>query len=151
VINLDGVGIGDQLNAYAGATVAWGAEGEVAPVSLEGGPVWLRDLAFELAGTLRHTLGTTPAESWDGFIGDWGDHIGFVEHGIPIVYLEAWQWQGEGVADPWWGAETAAGDLSHTDLDTIEAIDPATLEAAAELTAALAHVLATGATALPSS
>lgn len=149
MINVDNVGLGATLNAYAGAVVTWGGDGQSAPESVEGGPVWLRDLALAQAEALGHALGATPAESWNGYIGDWGDHIGFVERGIPVVYLEAWGWHGASVDDAWWGAETSAGDLSHTAQDRVEAIHPAVLEAAAETLTATLHALAVESVTIP--
>lgn len=67
----------------------------------------------------------------------------------PVVYHEAWRWQGEGVTDPWWGAETSAGDLSHTEQDRVEAINPAIVEATAEVLVTTTHALATETDVIP--
>lgn len=140
MINLDTVGMGPTLNAYAGAEIRW-PKGDDDPI-LEEGPVWVRDLAFDLAAEMNLPLGTSPAESYDGFIDDCSDHYPFVEAGIPVVYFDAWLW--EGAEDPWWGQETAEGDILHTADDVYENIVPERVETAAELAAATAYALASG-------
>ena len=142
MINLDSVGVGTNLNVYAGATVTW-PEDEADPPQFEGGPTWVRDTALDLAAEMDLPFGTTPDTTWGGFTGDWSDHYPFVEAGVPVAYFEAWLW--EGGEDPWWGIETEAEpEIMHTELDTIDAVVPEKVEHAAELLAATVYVIATG-------
>ena len=141
MINLDSVGVGTTLNVYAGAKITW-PEAEDAAPDIEGGPVWVRDLALDLAAELDLPFGTTPDGTWGGFTGDWSDHYAFVVQDVPVVYFEAWQW--EDAADPWWGQETAEGDVMHTEGDVYENVVPQKVENAAELLVALTHALVTG-------
>lgn len=149
MLNIDSVGAGTNLNVYAGAVVTWPAEGAAdrAP-TLEGGPTWVRDAALQLAADMGLPFGTTPADTWGGFTGDWGDHYPFVLAGVPIAYFEAWLWQG--AANPWWGQETEDGDILHTEQDIYENVVPAKVEMTAELVAATIAAIATGAAAPPS-
>ncbi|MBN1286730.1 MAG: M20/M25/M40 family metallo-hydrolase [Anaerolineae bacterium] len=146
MINIDSVGVGDALNAYAGALVTWPGEDapEDAAPEIEGGPVWVRDLALDLAAEMGLPFGTTPDTTWGGFTGDWSDHYAFVEADVPIVYFEAWLWEGEGIENPWWGAETEDGDVMHTEGDIYTNVKPAQVEMTAELVAATAAAIATG-------
>jgi len=141
MVNVDSVGLGTALHVYAGARVTWPQSGSAAP-AIEGGPVWVRDLALELAAGLGLPFGTSPDDTWGGFTGDWGDHYAFVLEDVPVAYLEAWQW--EGAADPWWGQETAEGDVMHTEGDVYDNVVPQKVENAAELLAALTLALVTG-------
>jgi len=141
MVNVDSVGLGTALHVYAGARVTWPQSGSAAP-AIEGGPVWVRDLALELAAGLGLPFGTSPDDTWGGFTGDWGDHYAFVLEDVPVAYLEAWQW--EGAADPWWGQETADGDVMHTAGDVYDNVVPQKVENAAELLAALTLALVTG-------
>ena len=102
----------------------------------------MRDLALELAAGLGLPFGTSPDDTWGGFTGDWSDHYAFVVQDVPVVYFEAWQW--EGAADPWWGQETAEGDVMHTEGDVYDNVVPQKVENAAELLAALTLALVTG-------
>ncbi len=141
MVNVDSVGIGTALHVYAGAKITW-PEAEDAAPEIEGGPVWVRDLALELAAGLDLPFGTSPDDTWGGFTGDWSDHYAFVLEDVPVAYLEAWQW--EGAADPWWGQETAEGDVMHTEGDVYDNVVPQKVENAAELLAALTLALVTG-------
>lgn len=141
MINVDSVGVGAALYVYAGAEVTWPDDGDAAP-EIADGPVWVRDLALDIAAEMRIPLRTTPDETWGGFIGDWSDHYAFVEAGAPVAYFEAWLW--EDVSDPWWGQETPDGDVMHTPRDVYSAVKPAQVEQAAELVAATAAALASG-------
>lgn len=142
MINIDSVGVGAALYVYAGAEVAW-PDGRNAAPEIAGGPVWVRDLALDLAAEMNIPLRTTPGETWDGFIGDWSDHYPFVKAGVPVAYFEAWLWEDAG--DPWWGQETRDGDVMHTQRDVYRAVKPAQVEQAAELVAATAAAIASGA------
>ena len=141
MINIDSVGVGTNLNVYAGAVVTWPDDEEAAP-TLEGGPVWVRDLALDLASQLDLPFGTSPDSSWGGYTGDWSDHYAFVLAGVPIVYFEAWQW--EPAEDTWWGQETAEGDVMHTAGDVYENVVPEKVEMTAELVSATAYAIASG-------
>jgi alkaline phosphatase isozyme conversion protein len=141
MINLDSVGVGSQLNVYAGALVTWPENGSNPP-QFEGGPTWVRDTALDLASEMGLPFSTTPDSSWAGYIGDWSDHYPFVEAGVPIAYFEAFGWQG--ADDPWWGIETPQGEVMHTEKDTIDAVVPAKVEMAAELLAAITYAIASG-------
>lgn len=141
MINIDSVGVGTNLNVYAGAEITWPDDDEAAP-EIEGGPVWVRDLALDLAAEMNLPFGTSPDDTWGGFTGDWSDHYAFVEAGIPIVYFEAWQW--EDSEDPWWGQETPEGDVMHTPGDVFENVVPEKVEMTAELVAATAYTIASG-------
>jgi alkaline phosphatase isozyme conversion protein len=142
MLNLDSVGMGTTTNVYAGATVTWPGWDEEGVPELEGGPTWVRDLALDLADEMNLSFGTSPEKSWDGFTGDWSDHYPFVLAGVPVAYFEAWDW--EAGKNPWWGQETAEGDLMHTRHDVYENIVPEKVETTAELVAATATVIATG-------
>jgi len=141
MVNVDSVGLGTALHVYAGARVTWPQSGSAAP-AIEGGPVWVRDLALELAAGLGLPFGTSPDDTWGGFTGDWGDHYAFVLEDVPVAYLEAWQW--EGAADPWWGQETAEGDVMHTEGDVYESVVPEKVEMTAEVLAAMTAAIASG-------
>ena len=141
MINVDSVGVGTALNVYAGAKITW-PEAEDAAPEIEGGPVWVRDLALDLAAGLGLPFGTSPDDTWGGFTGDWSDHYPFVLQDVPVAYFEAWQW--DGAADPWWGQETAEGDVMHTAGDVYENVAPQKVENAAELLAALTLALVIG-------
>ncbi len=144
MLNIDSVGVGTNLNVYAGAVITWPEEdAEDQSPAIEGGPVWVRDLALDLAAEMDLPFGTTPDETWGGFTGDWSDHYDFVLAGVPIAYFEAWLW--EGAEDPWWGQETEAGDVMHTEGDTYENVVPEKVEMTAEVVAATAAAIATGA------
>lgn len=141
MINVDSVGVGATLNVYAGAKITWPEDEDAAP-EIEGGPTWVRDLALDLAAELDLPFGTTPDDTWGGFTGDWSDHYEFVLQDVPVAYFEAWQW--DGAEDPWWGQETAEGDVMHTEGDVYENVAPQKVENTAELLAALTLALATG-------
>lgn len=141
MINIDSVGVGTALNVYAGAEIAWPEDEDAAP-EIAGGPVWVRDLALDLAAELNLPFQTSPDVTWGGYTGDWSDHYAFVLSGVPVAYFEAWQW--DGAADPWWGQETPEGDIMHTPGDVYTAVIPAQVEMAAELVAATAAALASG-------
>ena len=141
MLNVDSVGVGTTLNVYAGAVITWPEEEGAAP-TIEGGPVWVRDTALDLATELGLPFGTTPDETWGGFTGDWSDHYAFVLAGVPIAYFEAWQWAG--AEDPWWGQETAEGDVMHTPGDVYESVVPEKVEMTAELVAATTYAIASG-------
>lgn len=137
MINIDSVGMGTDLNVYAGAIVQ-GRNGDGSS-TFTGGPVWVRDLALELAAEMGLPFTTTPPESWDGFTGAWSDHYAFVLAGVPIAYFEAWQW-----ADtefPWWGRETPEGDYLHTERDVIANIVPEKVEMTAEVVAVTVYAI----------
>jgi len=148
MLNIDTVGVGTSTNVYAGATITWpeGEEDNAAP-TIDGGPTWVRDLALSLADTMGLTFGTTPADTWDGFTGDWSDHYPFVLAGVPVAYFEAWQWTG--AENPWWGQETAGGDVMHSAKDVYDVVVPEKVEAVAELVAATTYAIATSATLPP--
>jgi hypothetical protein len=141
MLNVDSVGVGTTLNVYAGAVITWPEEEGAAP-TIEGGPVWVRDTALDLAGELGLSFGTTPDETWGGFTGDWSDHYAFVLAGVPVAYFEAWQWFG--AEDPWWGQETAEGDVMHSPGDVYESVVPEKVEMTAELVAATTYAIASG-------
>ncbi len=141
MLNLDSVGVGANLNVYAGAEITWPDDEDAAP-EIVGGPTWVRDLALDLAAEMNLPLGTTPDETWGGFTGDWSDHYAFVLEGVPVAYFEAWLW--EGGENPWWGQETEAGDVMHTPGDVYENVVPEKVEMAAEVVAAAAAAIATG-------
>ncbi len=141
MINLDSVGVGSQLNVYAGALVTEAENGDHPP-QFEGGPTWVRDTALDLAAEMGLPFSTTPDSSWGGFIGDWSDHYAFVQAGVPVAYFEAYGWQG--ADDPWEGIETPQGEVMHTEKDTIDAVVPEKVEMAAELLAATTYVIASG-------
>ena len=141
MINLDTIGVGTNLNVYAGATITWPEDENAAPI-IEGGPVWVRDLALDLAAEMNLPFETSPADTWGGFTGDWSDHYVFVLAGVPVAYFEAWQWAG--AEDPWWGQETAEGDVLHTERDVYAAVVPEKVEMMAELVAATTYAMATG-------
>jgi alkaline phosphatase isozyme conversion protein len=141
MINLDSVGVGSQLNVYAGALVT-SLESGSNPPQFEGGPTWVRDTALDLAAEMGLPFSTTPDSSWAGYIGDWSDHYAFVEAGVPIAYFEAFGWQG--ADDPWWGIETPQGEVMHTEKDTIDAVVPEKVEMASELLAATTYEIASG-------
>jgi hypothetical protein len=138
MLNIDAVGIGDALNVYAGAEVTWPTPIDPTPI-IHPGPTWVRDLALNVAGTMGQPLRTSPAETWKGFTGDWSDHYAFVMANVPVAYFEAWQWD---TGDPWWGQETAVGDVMKTTGDVYGAIKPAQVESAAEIIAATAASIA---------
>lgn len=140
MINIDSVGVGTDLNIYAGAVIDWPADDD-AP-QIDGGPVWVRDLALGLARELGLPFITSPAETWDGYTGDWSDHYAFVLAGVPVAYFEAWQWAE--ADDPWWGQETPDGDILHTGRDVYAAVVPEKVEMTAEVVAATTATLATG-------
>ncbi len=144
MLNIDSVGVGTTLYVYAGAVVegAVAVDGATAEFYFQGGPVWVRDLALDLAAEMNIPLSTTPDETWGGFIGDWSDHYAFVEASVPVAYFEAWWW--DGAADPWWGQETPDGDVLHTEGDVYETVKPAQVEQAAELVSATTFALASG-------
>jgi alkaline phosphatase isozyme conversion protein len=146
MINVDTVGVSPYTNVYAGAKITWPEDENAAP-TIKGGPTWVRDLALSLAGTMNLTFGTTPHDTWDGFTGDWSDHYPFVLAGVPVAYFEAWQWAG--AEDPWWGQETAQGDVMHTAQDVYDVVVPQNVEAVAELVAATTYAIATSATIPP--
>ena len=141
MLNIDSVGVGTALNVYAGAVITWPEDEDSAP-TIEGGPVWVRDLALDLAAEMGLPFDTSPADTWGGFTGDWSDHYAFVLAGVPVAYFEAWQWAG--AADPWWGQETAEGDVLHTDGDVYAAVVPEKVEMTAEVVAATTYAIATG-------
>jgi hypothetical protein len=141
MLNVDSVGVGTTLNVYAGAVITWPEEEGAAP-TIEGGPVWVRDTALDLAEELGLPFGTTPEETWGGFTGDWSDHYAFVLAGVPVAYFEAWQWAG--AEDPWWGQETAEGDVMHSPDDVYENVVPEKVEMTAELVAATTYAIASG-------
>ena len=148
MLNIDTVGIGTNLNVYAGAVVTWPeADAEDQAPVIEGGPVWVRDAALDLAAEMGLPFGTSPAETWGGFTGDWSDHYEFVLAGVPVAYFEAWQW--EGAEDPWWGQETADGDVLGTERDIYENVVPEKVEMMAEVIAATTAAIATGRVAAP--
>lgn len=140
MLNVDSVGVGTTLNVYAGAVITWDEEG--AAPTIEGGPVWVRDTALDLAAELGLPFETSPQETWGGFTGDWSDHYAFVLAGVPVAYFEAWQWFG--AEDPWWGQETAEGDVMHSPGDVYESVVPEKVEMTAELVAATTYAITTG-------
>ncbi|MBN2303266.1 MAG: M20/M25/M40 family metallo-hydrolase [Anaerolineae bacterium] len=141
MINIDSVGVGTDLNVYAGAVIEW-ADDEESASDIEGGEVWVRDLALDLADEMGLPFGTTPDDAWGGYTGDWSDHYAFVLEDVPIAYFEAWQWTD--TENPWWGQETADGDVMHTEDDVIENVVPEKVEMAAELVVATTYVIAVG-------
>jgi acetylornithine deacetylase/succinyl-diaminopimelate desuccinylase-like protein len=138
MINVDTVGAGSSLNVYAGAVVTWTNNG----LEFEGGPTWVRDTALDLAAEMGQPFGTTPDESWAGYIGDWSDHYAFVLKDVPVAYFEAFGW--EGAEDPWWGIETPEGAVMHTPRDVYESVVPEKVERTAEVVAATTYVIASG-------
>ncbi|MEW6580555.1 MAG: M20/M25/M40 family metallo-hydrolase [Chloroflexota bacterium] len=141
MINIDSVGVGTALNVYAGAVITWPEDESTAP-TIEGGPVWVRDLALDLAAEMSLPFDTSPADTWGGFTGDWSDHYAFVLAGVPVAYFEAWQWVG--AEDPWRGQETAEGDVMHSEGDVYAAVVPEKVEMTAEVVAATTYAIATG-------
>jgi acetylornithine deacetylase/succinyl-diaminopimelate desuccinylase-like protein len=137
MINIDSVGIGTDLNVYAGTVVH--GENRDGSRQFTGGPVWVRDLALDLAAEMGLPFGTTPPESWNGFTGAWSDHYAFVLAGVPIAYFEAWYWTD--VADPWWGQETPEGDYLHTERDVVTNVVPEKVEMTAEVVAATVYAI----------
>jgi hypothetical protein len=146
MINVDSVGVGTDLNVYAGAEITWGEDEDAAP-TIDGGPTWVRDEALALAEQMGLPFKTSPDDTWGGYTGDWSDHYAFVLSDVPIVYFEAWQWWGSD--DPWWGQETGEGDVMHTPDDVYESIVPEKVEMASELIAATTYALATDAVTPP--
>jgi alkaline phosphatase isozyme conversion protein len=144
MLNIDAVGMGTRLNAYAGAKVIWVDEYEEELIDFYGGPMWVRDLVLDWAAEMGYAFGTTPDESWGGYIGDWSDHHAFADEDIPVVYIDAWQWEGEGVEDPWSGVETSAGDILHTSGDVYENVIAEQVEMAAEVLAFATATIAVG-------
>jgi acetylornithine deacetylase/succinyl-diaminopimelate desuccinylase-like protein len=143
MINIDSVGVGTTVNVYAGATITWPEdESEDAAPTIKGGPTWVRDLALDLAAEMNLELGTTPDDTWGGYTGDWSDHYAFVLEAVPVAYFEAWQW--EDAEDPWWGQETAEGDVMHTEGDVYESVVPEKVEMTAEVLAAMTAAIASG-------
>jgi hypothetical protein len=144
MINIDSVGVGTRLNVYAGGIVTWPeAQNDTSKVAPQvTGAVWVRDLALDLAVQMNLPFGTTPPDTWNGYTGSWSDHYAFALAGVPVAYFEAWQW--EGAKDPWWGQETAEGDVMNTAKDVYEAVVPEKVEMAAELVATTTYALATG-------
>jgi alkaline phosphatase isozyme conversion protein len=140
MLNIDSVGVGTTLYVYAGAVITWPHDDS--EPEIDGGPVWVRDLALDLAAEMNMDVFTTPSHPWNGYIGDWSDHYPFVEAGVPVAYFEAWLWDGD--VDPWWGQETPEGDVMHTRADVYEAVKPAQVEQVAELVAATAAAIASG-------
>lgn len=141
MLNIDSVGVGTTLNVYAGATITWPEDENAAP-TIEGGPVWVRDLALDLAIEMGLPFDTSPTDTWGGFTGDWSDHYAFVLAGVPVAYFEAWQWAD--AEDPWWGQETSEGDVMHTEGDIYTAVVPEKVEMTAEVVAATTYAIATG-------
>lgn len=141
MINIDSVGMGTDLNAYAGAVITWPDDEEAAP-EIEGGPTWVRDLALDLAAEMNLPFHTSPDDTWGGFTGDWSDHYAFVLEDVPVVYFEAWLW--EGGENPWWGQETEEGDVMHTADDVYENVVPEKVEMTAEVVAATTYAIASG-------
>lgn len=141
MLNIDSVGIGTTLNVYAGATITWSEDENAAP-TIEGGPLWVRDLALDLAAEMGLPFATSPTGTWGGFTGDWSDHYAFVLAGVPVAYFEAWQWTD--AKNPWWGQETSGGDVMHTGGDVYPAIVPKKVEMTAEVVAATTYTIATG-------
>jgi acetylornithine deacetylase/succinyl-diaminopimelate desuccinylase-like protein len=138
MINVDSVGVGSTMNVYAGAVVTWRNSGP----EFEGGPTWVRDTALDLAAEMGLPFGTTPDETWAGYIGDWSDHYAFVLKDVPVAYFEAYGW--EGAPNPWFGIETPEGDIMNTARDVYEAVVPEKVEMAAEVVAATTYVIASG-------
>jgi len=141
MLNVDSVGVGTALYVYAGAVVTRQVGTGTGP-AIEGGPVWVRDLARDLAAEMSLPLSTSPADTWGGFSGDWSDHYAFALAGVPVAYFEAWQWAS--AADSWWGQETAEGDVMHTEGDVYAAVVPEKVEMVAEVVAATTYAIATG-------
>ena len=58
-------------------------------------------------------------------VGDWSDHISFVERGVPYVYIEASNWEIPGPDNAYDGdSETAeVGRIMHSDLDHLASIE----------------------------
>jgi hypothetical protein len=123
---------------YAGAEITWPTPIDPTPI-IHPGPTWVRDLALDAARNMDLPLRTSPVETWKGFTGDWSDHYAFVMAGVPVAYFEAWQWD---AGDPWWGQETASGDVMKTSMDVFEAVKPAQVEMAAEIVAATTAAIA---------
>ncbi len=142
MINVDSVGVGTNMNVYAGAKILSGDEDEDHIPDMEGGPTWVRDLALNLADQLGLPFGTTPDDTWGGYTGSWSDHYAFVEADVPIAYFEAWQW--EPSESTVWGQETANGDVMHTAGDVYENVVPEKVEMAAELVTATTLAIANG-------
>ncbi len=137
MFNVDTVGAGDFAYVYAGAIVEHETD-------YDPGPTWARDLALSVADDLDIDLRTTPPQGWNGFIGNWSDHVPFAEHEIAVAYFERWNW--DAGDDPFWGVETVAyGDILHTARDTVKYVDPALVEPVAEVLAQTVALLATGA------
>jgi Zn-dependent M28 family amino/carboxypeptidase len=79
MINLDCIGGGDFPYVCAGS---------------DGNPVWVRDLALNIADLMGYDLRTSPETSYleAGTIGDWSDHAPFKYLGIPIACFEWFNW-----------------------------------------------------------
>lgn len=79
-INMDTIGIGDIMYAYAGREDTG----------------WLRDYAIEIANDLQIPLttqmGNNPEFAPAGYTCDCSDHVGFQNRRISVVYLEATNW-----------------------------------------------------------
>lgn len=137
-INLDTIGAGDNLNVYAGAKVTRGGS----YTDKTPGPTWARDMAARLAVSLGYQPATSPASTWNGFSGPWGDHYPFVLLGVPIAFIEFWNWEyGD---DPGWGQETEQGDFMHTADDRWENVRRSNVRTAAHLLNSMLDRLASG-------
>lgn len=138
MVNLDSVAMGDYFYAYAGAiTDSYSYREGFIP-----GPTWARDLMLTVGESLGHLVRTSPQEGWNGFVGPWSDHYPFAQQGVPVVYLERWNW--DAGPDPAWGQETSQGDYMHTARDIFGNVDATRIEPVAETAASFVALLITG-------
>ena len=142
MLNIDAIGAGKYPYVHAGATVHMYLP-EDERVVFTGGSTWVRELALDVAQTLKMELRTAPSQYWNGYTGAWSDHYAFVEADVPIAYFEAWDWHGD-ADNPWWGKETDEGDISNTTADTLDQVIPEKVEQITEIVAGTALAIATG-------
>ena len=141
MLNIDAIGAGVSPYVHAGAKVQIYSPAQ-GNVSFTGGPSWVRDLSVKVASIMGHEMLTAPADYWNGYTGFWSDHYPFVLEDVPVAYFEAWDWHSE-VDSPWWGQETAVGDISNTSADTLERVIPQQVEQITEVVAGTAIAIAT--------
>jgi alkaline phosphatase isozyme conversion protein len=130
MINMDMVGgYGDYLYAYAAL----------------GGPTWVRDMALDIGWNQGIEVYSSIGLYYDGFTGDWSDHVPFRNAGIPCVYFEHWNWHYDPTDS--WGIENAErleefGDHYHTVNDTFEWINKEKMADVGKIVAPLVYELA---------
>jgi len=130
MVNLDMVGgYGDYLYVYAALN----------------GPTWVRDMALNIGQNQGIDLRSSIGLYWDGFTGDWSDHVPFRNAGIPVAYFEHWNWEYDPTDS--WGIENAErfdefGDHYHTENDTFEWINKERVSYVGKVVAPLVYELA---------